>query len=60
MEDTKKTRRSLLGGIFRSEEGPVYKTPSNNDERFVNTHVETTSHLLRKTQSKKQTKRGGK
>ena len=48
-------------GSLLSEEGPAYKTPSNDDdEHFVNAHVETTSHPLHKTQWKKQTTHGGK
>ena len=42
----------FYGRILRSGEGLVYKTPSNDDERFVNTHIETTSHSLHKTQWK--------
>ena len=41
---------------------PVYKTPLNNNERFADTHglMQTTSHLMRKTQWRNQTKCRGK
>ena len=58
LEDAKKVQTSLLGEFLQSGEDRVHKMPSNDHKHFIKSHIEIiTIHLLRKTRSKKQTKR---